>query len=81
MRLFQKDGGESEIDVLIEVEGTVWFIEAKFRSEVSERTTNNPERDQVIRNLDVGSWYAGGISTFRSSRKPSAIGRCGSPAS
>jgi len=37
----------------------VWFIEAKFRSDVSERTTNNPERDQVIRNPDVGTWYAG----------------------
>jgi hypothetical protein len=59
LRLFQKDEGESEIDVLIETEQMVWFVEAKFRSDVSERTTNNPERDQVIRNLDVGSWYAG----------------------
>jgi hypothetical protein len=59
LRLFQKDEGESEIDVLIETEQMVWFIEAKFRSDVSERTTNNPDRDQVVRNLDVGSWYAG----------------------
>ena len=59
LRLFQKDEGESEIDVLIETEQMVWFIEAKFRSDVSERTTNNPDRDQVIRNLDVGTWYAG----------------------
>ena len=56
---YQRDEGESEIDVLIETEQLVWFIEAKFRSDVSERTTNNPDRDQVIRNLDVGSWYAG----------------------
>jgi len=59
LRFFQKDEGESEIDVLIETEQIVWFIEAKFRSDISERTTNNPDRDQVIRNLDVGTWYAG----------------------
>jgi cation transport regulator ChaC len=59
LRLFQKDEGDSEIDVLIETEQMVWFIEAKFRSDVSERTTNNPERDQILRNLDVGTWYAG----------------------
>ena len=34
-------------------------IEAKYRSDVSERTTNNPDRDQVLRNIDVGTWYAG----------------------
>ena len=59
IRLFQKDEEESEIDVLIETERFVWFVEAKFRSDVSERTTNNPNRDQVIRNLDIGTWYAG----------------------
>jgi len=59
LRFFQKAEGESEIDVLIETEQIVWFIEAKFRSDISERTTNNPDRDQVIRNLDVGTWYAG----------------------
>lgn len=59
LRLFQKDEGESEIDVLIETDYTVWFIEAKYKSDVSERTTSSPERDQVLRNIDVGSWYAG----------------------
>ena len=59
IRLFQKDEEESEIDVLIETERFVWFVEAKFRSDVSERTTNNPNRDQVIRYLDIGTWYAG----------------------
>jgi hypothetical protein len=59
LRLAQKDEGKSEIDVLIESEAFVWVIEAKYRSDVSERTTNNAERDQVLRNLDVGSWYAG----------------------
>ena len=59
LRLFQRDEGESEVDVLIESEAFVWVIEAKYRSDISERTTNNPERDQVLRNLDVGSWHAG----------------------
>lgn len=59
LRLIQKDEGESEIDILIVSEAFAWIIEAKYRSDVSERTTNNAERDQVLRNLDVGSWYAG----------------------
>jgi hypothetical protein len=59
LRLHQKDEDPSEIDVVIETEVSVWFIEAKFKSDISTRTTNNPARDQIIRNLDVGSWYAG----------------------
>jgi hypothetical protein len=59
LRLFQKDEGDSEIDVLLETEYLVWFIEAKYRSDVSKSTTNNPDRDQVLRMVDVGSWYAG----------------------
>ena len=59
LRLHQRDEDPSEIDVIIETEVSVWFIEAKFKSDISTKTTNNPTRDQVIRNLDVGSWYAG----------------------
>lgn len=59
LRLHQRDEGPSEIDVIIETERSVWFIEAKFKSDISVGTTNNPTRDQVVRNLDVGSWYAG----------------------
>ena len=59
LRLHQTDEDPSEIDVMIETELSVWFIEAKFKSDISIRTTNNPTRDQIIRNLDVGSWYAG----------------------
>jgi hypothetical protein len=59
LRLHQKDEDPSEIDVIIETEVSVWFIEAKFKSDISTKTTNNPTRDQVVRNLDVGSWYAG----------------------
>lgn len=59
LRLYQRDEGASEIDVVIETEFSVWFIEAKFKSDISTGTTNNPTRDQIVRNLDVGSWYAG----------------------
>ncbi len=55
----QKDEGESEIDIRIESEDFVWFIEAKYKSDISTRTTNNKNRDQILRNIDVGSWYAG----------------------
>jgi hypothetical protein len=37
----------------------VWFIEAKYRSDISTGTTTRPLRDQVLRNIDVGSFYAG----------------------
>lgn len=59
LRNFQRDEGESEFDVVIETEYSVWCIEAKFKRDARERTTSNDLRDQVIRNLDVGSWYAG----------------------
>jgi hypothetical protein len=53
------DEGASEIDVVIESAAWVWFIEAKYRSDISAGTTTRPERDQVLRNLDVGTYYAG----------------------
>lgn len=51
--------GDSEIDVIIESPDWVWVIEAKYRSDISTRTTVRPLRDQVLRNIDVGSYYAG----------------------
>jgi hypothetical protein len=53
------DEGASEIDVAIEAPTWVWFIEAKHRSDISIGTTTRPDRDQIIRNLDVGTYYAG----------------------
>ncbi len=51
--------GASEPDLLIELsERTVVLLEAKFRSGVSKKTTKDKARDQVIRLIDVGSWYA-----------------------
>ena len=34
------------------------LVEAKYKSGVSESTKYDCERDQVIRLIDVGSWYA-----------------------
>lgn len=53
------DEGASEIDVVVEAPSWVWFIEAKYRSDISTGTTTRPNRDQVLRNIDVGSYYAG----------------------
>lgn len=53
------DEGSSEIDVVLESPTWVWFIEAKYRSDISMGTTTRPDRDQIIRNIDVGSYYAG----------------------
>ena len=54
----QKEGA-SEPDILIRLgnQGVV-IVEAKYRSKVSERTTHDETRDQVIRLIDIGSWYA-----------------------
>jgi len=53
------DEGDSEIDVVLENPQWVCFIEAKYTSDISERTTTRSNRDQVLRNIDVGSSYAG----------------------
>ncbi|MGV8027403.1 MAG: hypothetical protein AB2L18_12685 [Anaerolineaceae bacterium] len=60
--LLTGDEGDSEIDIVLEAPFWVWFIEAKFKSDISERTTTRTDRDQVIRNIDVGSYYAGNRS-------------------
>ena len=58
-RLKYKREGRSEPDVLIRLEQhAVVLVEAKYRSDVSEKTTYDCSRDQVIRLIDVGSWYA-----------------------
>ena len=53
------DEGISEIDVAIESAQWVWFIEVKYKSDISTGTTTRPSRNQVLRNIDVGSYYAG----------------------
>jgi hypothetical protein len=53
------DEGDSEIDVLIESPSWTWAIEAKLYSDISTRTTTREGRDQIVRNIDVGSYHAG----------------------
>lgn len=53
------DEGESEIDICIESADWVWFIEAKLNSDISQKTTTRLNRNQVLRNIDVGSYYSG----------------------
>ncbi len=50
--------GKSEVDLAIETDTALLFIEAKFGSPVSKNTSGNKKRNQVIRNIDVGSYHA-----------------------
>ncbi len=51
--------GDSEPDVMITLgKSAVILVEAKCHSGVSEFTKFDRRRDQVIRLIDVGSWYA-----------------------
>lgn len=62
--LNEGDEGESEIDIIIEGPYWVWFIEAKYQSDISQGTTTRPTRNQILRNIDVGSYYAGTRTFF-----------------
>ena len=55
----KKTEGQTEVDVVIESEEFVWFIEAKYKSDISIGTTHDKGRNQILRNIDVGSRYAG----------------------
>lgn len=50
--------GLSEIDIIIESDEFVWFLEAKYKSDISFSTTHHSKRDQILRNIDVGTNYA-----------------------
>lgn len=56
--LEEMEEGETEIDVVIEAPSWVWFIEAKLGGEVSGGAARR-ERNEVLRSIDVGSYYAG----------------------
>ncbi|WP_419882889.1 DUF1643 domain-containing protein [Peribacillus sp. B-H-3] len=56
--------GQSEIDIIIESDEFVWFIEAKYKSDISMKTTHDSKRNQVIRNIDVGLDYAKGKDLY-----------------
>jgi hypothetical protein len=44
--------GSSEIDIVFENDSLVVFLEAKLGSDISLRTTYDPERNQIVRNID-----------------------------
>ncbi len=51
--------GKTEPDLMIKLgQSAVVFIEAKCQTGISEFTKYDRNRDQVIRQIDVGSWYA-----------------------
>ena len=51
--------GPSEPDVVVRIgREALLLVEAKYQSDVSDRTTYDGQRDQVIRLIDVGSWHA-----------------------
>lgn len=75
------DEGVSEIDVIVEAPTWVWFIEAKYGGDISHGTKTRPDRDQILRNIDVGSYYAGVRDFFFSllitseTRSPRGVGK------
>jgi len=48
--------GNTHVDLTVETEKKLIFVEAKYKSEISDRTSHDSERDQIIRNIDVGSY-------------------------
>jgi len=50
--------GSTQVDLSIETSNKLIFIEAKYKADISKATTHDPDRDQIIRNIDVGSWAA-----------------------
>ena len=56
--------GESEIDIVLEGETHLVFVEAKLDSDVSASTTYDPSRNQIVRNIDVLLDRADGRRSF-----------------
>lgn len=51
--------GRTEVDLSIRVPPyTMIFVEAKYKSEISFDTKHSVDRDQIIRNIDVGTHFA-----------------------
>ncbi|AZU61844.1 hypothetical protein [Neobacillus mesonae] len=51
--------GMTEVDVMLENDRFVWFMEVKYKSDISMGTTHDAHRNQILRNIDIGSNYAG----------------------
>jgi hypothetical protein len=50
--------GPTEVDLVIETPKILTFIEAKYTADIDCKTSYDPYRDQITRNLDVGSYQA-----------------------
>jgi len=50
--------GSTQVDLTIETSNKLIFIEATYEAEISKTTKHDPNRDQIIINIDVGSWAA-----------------------
>lgn len=50
--------GKTDIDIIIEDEKFVWFIEVKYKTDISSGTEAPFKRDEIIRYIDVGTNYA-----------------------
>jgi len=46
--------GSTEVDLVLDSQTTLVFVEVKMDADASSGTTHDPERNQLIRNLDVG---------------------------
>lgn len=51
--------GKTDIDIIIESDTFVWFIEAKYKTDISLGTELSSKRDEVLRYIDVGTNFAG----------------------
>ena len=50
--------GPIEPDIIIESEEFVWFIEAKYNSDISTETKSDNDRNEIIRHIDIGTGYS-----------------------
>jgi hypothetical protein len=50
--------GPTEVDLVIDSPKTLTFVEAKYTADIDCKTSYDPCRDQITRNLDVGSYQA-----------------------
>jgi hypothetical protein len=53
------DDATSEVDVVLESPEWIWFIEARFQGDAAKGSASRPDREHLLRQLDVGSYYAG----------------------
>ncbi len=50
--------GKTQVDFTVETPDKLIFLEVKYKSDISPGTRYDAERDQIIRNVDTGTWAA-----------------------